>query len=37
MTGETVGAHIRRLRLSRAAYRLEFTGLRVTEVALEAG
>lgn len=37
MTGETVGAHIRRLRLTRAAHRLEFTGMSVTDAALEAG
>ncbi|WP_243358449.1 AraC family transcriptional regulator [Fundidesulfovibrio terrae] len=37
MTGETVGAHIRRLRLTRAAWRLEFTGASVTETGLEAG
>lgn len=37
MTGETVGAHIRRLRLTRAAFRLEFTDLSVTDAGLEAG
>ncbi|GFK94043.1 Transposon Tn10 TetD protein [Fundidesulfovibrio magnetotacticus] len=37
MTGETIGAHIRRLRLTRAAIRLEFSGMSVTEAALEAG
>jgi len=37
MTGETVGAHIRRLRLTRAAWRLEFTQVSVTEAGLEAG
>jgi len=37
MTGETVGAHIRRLRLARAAHRLEFAAASVTEIALEAG
>lgn len=37
MTGETIGAHIRRLRLSRAAYRLEFSESSVTDAALEAG
>lgn len=37
MTGETVGAHIRRLRLTRAAWRLEFTQTSVTETGLEAG
>jgi AraC family transcriptional regulator len=37
MTGETVGAHIRRLRLTRAAHRLEFTDMSATETGLEAG
>jgi len=37
MIGETVGAHVRRLRLTRAAHRLEFTGMSVTETGLEAG
>ncbi|WP_243439727.1 AraC family transcriptional regulator [Fundidesulfovibrio soli] len=37
LTGETVGAHIRRLRLTRAAHRLEFGSVSVTEIALEAG
>ena len=37
MTGETVGAHIRRLRLTRAAHRLEFSSMSVTGAGLEAG
>lgn len=37
MTGETIGAHIRRLRLTRAAHRLEFTEMPVTDAAFEAG
>jgi len=37
MTGETIGAHIRRLRLTRAAYRMEFTDMSVTGAGLEAG
>ena len=36
-TGETVGAHVRRLRLARAAYRLEFSDTPVTEIGFEAG
>ncbi len=37
MTGETVGAYLRRLRLARAAHRLAYGGRTVTDVALEAG
>ena len=37
MTGETVGACLRRLRLERAAQRLCYTEQPVTEVALDAG
>jgi AraC family transcriptional regulator len=37
MTGETVGAHVRRLRLTRAAYRLEFSDTSVTDTGMEAG
>ena len=37
MTGETLGAHIRRLRLTRAAFRMEFSDMPVTEAGLEAG
>lgn len=37
MTGETIGAHIRRLRLERAAQRLRFSAWSVAEVGLEAG
>lgn len=37
MTGETIGAHIRRLRLTRAAYRMEFTDMSVTDAGMEAG
>lgn len=37
MVGESVKAHVRRLRLERAAHRLVFTGLSVTDIALHAG
>lgn len=37
VTGETLGQHLRRLRLERSALRLELTGRSVTELALEAG
>lgn len=37
MVGESVKAHVRRLRLERAAHRLYFTGLRVTDIALDSG
>lgn len=37
MVGESVRAHQRRLRLQRAAHRLTFTSLPVTDVALDAG
>ena len=37
MTGETVGAYLRRLRLERAAQRLCYGDQPVTAVALEAG
>jgi AraC family transcriptional regulator len=37
MTGESVGACLRRLRLARAAHRLAYGERPVTEVALEAG
>ncbi len=37
MVGESVGAHIRRLRLERAAVALAQSGRSVTDVALEAG
>ena len=37
MVGESVKAHLRRLRLERAAHRLTFTGQRVTDIALNAG
>jgi AraC family transcriptional regulator len=37
MTRETIGAHIRRLRLTRAAYRMEFTDMSVTDAGMEAG
>lgn len=35
--GESVAAYIRRLRLQRAAWRLSYSRLPVTEIALEAG
>jgi AraC family transcriptional regulator len=37
MTGESVQAHIRRLRLERAAQRLKHGGRSILEIALEAG
>ena len=37
MVGESVKAHVRRLRLERAAHRLSFTGQSVTDLALGAG
>ncbi|WP_428569250.1 MAG: AraC family transcriptional regulator [Solidesulfovibrio sp. DCME] len=37
MTGESVGAYLRRLRLARAAHRLAHGRRSVTDVALEAG
>lgn len=37
MTGESVGAFLRRLRLARAAHRLAYGTRPVTDVALEAG
>ncbi|WP_028588131.1 AraC family transcriptional regulator [Desulfocurvus vexinensis] len=37
MVGESLGAHLRRLRLQRAGHRLQFTALPVTRVALDAG
>lgn len=37
MVGETIMAHIRRLRLERAALRLKFSEQPVTQIALEAG
>lgn len=37
MVGEGVAAHLRRLRLERAANRLSFTQLPVTDIALNAG
>ena len=36
-TGESVSAYIRRLRLQRAAWRLSYSDMPVTELALEAG
>jgi AraC family transcriptional regulator len=37
MTGESVQAHIRRLRLERAAQRLKHGGRSILEIALDAG
>lgn len=37
MTGETVGEHVRRLRLERAAGQLRHTTRRITEIAFDAG
>ncbi len=37
MTGESVAAYVRRLRLEQAAQRLSYTRLSVTEIALDAG
>ncbi|MEQ8394577.1 AraC family transcriptional regulator [Thalassobaculum sp.] len=37
MTGETVGEHVRRLKLERAAGKLRHTRQTVTEIALDAG
>jgi AraC family transcriptional regulator len=37
MTGETLMAHVRRLRLERAAVRLKHTDMPVTRIAFEAG
>jgi AraC family transcriptional regulator len=37
MVGESVKEHIRRLRLERAAYRLQFSNQRVIHIAFEAG
>jgi AraC family transcriptional regulator len=37
MVGESVKEHIRRLRLERAAYRLEYSSRPVTAIAFEAG
>ncbi|MEF2144424.1 MAG: AraC family transcriptional regulator [Desulfovibrionaceae bacterium] len=37
MVGESVGEHVRRLRLERAAQRLLFTERSVTDIGLEAG
>lgn len=37
MTGETVGEHVRRLKLERAAGQLRHTRRSVTEIALDAG
>lgn len=37
MVGESVKAHVRRLRLERAAHRLKFTDQAVTAIAFEAG
>jgi AraC family transcriptional regulator len=37
MVGESVKEHIRRLRLERAAYRLQFTDQPVTRIAFDAG
>lgn len=36
-TGETVKAHVRRLRLERSAFRLKTTSRSITEIALTAG
>jgi AraC family transcriptional regulator len=37
MTGESVMAHVRRLRLERAAYQLKYTERPVMDIALDAG
>ncbi len=37
MVGESVAAHVRRLRLERAAHRLKFSDQPVTNIAFEAG
>ena len=37
MVGESVGEHVRRLRLERAAYRLRYARASVTDIAFEAG
>lgn len=37
MVGESVKSYVRRLRLDRAAHRLQFTKERVTDIALNAG
>jgi AraC family transcriptional regulator len=37
MVGESVKEHIRRLRLERAAYRLQFGNQRVTDIVFDAG
>ena len=37
MIGETVQAHVRRLRMERAAYRLKYSDQAVTRIAFEAG